>query len=108
MDTFLPPIEKPNGLIMKLVYYFTQRQFGKVITPMKVHSARLPAAFGMFYGKISDLDKKLVLPQETAIIIREYVARLNGFLFCMDIGRWAAIKGSMNEAKLDALHDYRT
>jgi hypothetical protein len=30
-DTFLPPIEKPRGLIMKLVYYFTRLQFGKVI-----------------------------------------------------------------------------
>jgi hypothetical protein len=46
MDTFLSPIEKPRGLIMKLAYYFTRRQFGKVLTPLKVHSARLPAAFG--------------------------------------------------------------
>ncbi len=30
MDTFLPPVEKPNGLMMKLVYYFTRRQYGKV------------------------------------------------------------------------------
>ncbi len=49
MDTFLPPIEKPNGLMMKLAYYFTRRQFGKVLTPLKVHSARLPAAFGLLY-----------------------------------------------------------
>src|SRR5258705_9666072 len=42
-DTFLPPIEKPQGLMMKLAYYFTRRQFGKVLTPLKVHSARLPA-----------------------------------------------------------------
>ena len=42
MDTFLSPIEKPNGLMMKLAYYFTRRQFGKVLTPLKVHNARLP------------------------------------------------------------------
>ena len=47
-DTFLPPIENPKGLIMNLAYYFTRRQFGKVLTPLKVHSARLPIAFGMF------------------------------------------------------------
>ena len=41
-DTFLPPIEKPQGLLMKLAYYFTHQQFGKVLTPLKVHSARLP------------------------------------------------------------------
>jgi alkylhydroperoxidase family enzyme len=108
MDTFLPPIEKPNGLIMKLVYFFTSRQFGKVLTPLKVHSARLPIAFGMFYGKVSQLDKKLRLPKETAMLIREQVARLNICLFCIDIGRWAAIKESMNEAKFDALELYST
>ena len=57
-DTFLPPVENPKGLMMKLAYYFTRRQFGKVLTPVKVHLARLPAAFGMFYSKVSQLDKK--------------------------------------------------
>jgi len=108
MDTFLPPIEKPTGLIMKLAYYFTRRQFGKVLTPLKVHSARLPSAFGLFYSKISSLDKKLVLPPETVMLIREQVARINICLFCMDIGRSFTIKASMNQAKFDALEQYRT
>jgi hypothetical protein len=77
LDTFLPPVEKPQGLVMKLAYYFTRRQFGKVLTPLKVHSARLPAAFGLFYAKIGRLDKKLTLPAETALLIREQVARIN-------------------------------
>jgi len=62
-DTFLPPIEQPQGLLMKLAYYFIRRQFGKVLTPLKVHSARLPPGFGLFYAKISKLDEKLQLPQ---------------------------------------------
>jgi alkylhydroperoxidase family enzyme len=107
-DTFLPPIEKPEGLMMKLAYYFTRRQFGKVLTPLKVHSARLPAAFGLFYTKIGKLDKKLTLPPETVLLIREQVARLNVCLFCMDIGRSFAIKATMNEAKFNALEEYRT
>jgi len=108
MDTFLSPIEKPQGLIMKLAYYFTRRQFGKVLTPLKVHSARLPPAFGLFYTKIGKLDKKLLLPRETVLLIREQVARINICLFCMDIGRAFTIKASMNEAKFDALEQYRT
>jgi alkylhydroperoxidase family enzyme len=108
MDTFLPPIEKPNGLMMKLAYYFTRRQFGKVLTPVKVHSARLPAAFGLFYAKIGKLDKKLQLPPETVLLVREQVARINVCLFCMDIGRSFAIKATMNEAKFDALEQYST
>src|SRR5437588_5769671 len=108
MDTFLPPIEKPKGLMMKLAYYFTRRQFGKVLTPLKVHSARLPIGFGQFYAKISQLDKKLQLSPETVMLIREHVARINVCLFCVDIGRSFIIKASMNQAKFDALEQYRT
>jgi alkylhydroperoxidase family enzyme len=107
-DTFLPPIEKPRGLLMKLTYHFTRRQFGKVLTPLKVFGARLPAAFGMFYGKIGRLDKKLRLPRETVFLIREHVSRINICFFCMDIGRSFAIQAHMNEAKFDALDQYRT
>jgi alkylhydroperoxidase family enzyme len=108
MDTFLSPIEKPKGLMMKLAYFFTRRQFGKVLTPLKVHSARLPLGFGLFYGKIGTLDKKLQLPPETIMLIREQVARINVCLFCIDIGRSFTIKASMNQAKFDALEEYRT
>jgi alkylhydroperoxidase family enzyme len=108
MDTFLPPIEKPAGLMMKLVFAMTRWQVGKVLTPLKVFSARLPLRFGQFYAKVSQLDKKLQLPPETALLIRQQVARLNVCSFCIDIGRWAAIKASMRKAKLDALEQYST
>src|SRR4029434_2257853 len=108
MSTFLSPIEKPRGLIKTLAYYFTRRQFSKVPTPIKVHSARLPAAFGLFYAKIAPLDKKLTLPREMVLLIREQVARLNICLFCMDIGRSFAIKEMMSEEKFDALAEYST
>ena len=107
-DPFLPPIEKPAGLLMKLAYWFTRRQFGKVLSPVKVHGARMPVAFGMFYGKISSLDQKLQLPQEMIFLVREQVARLNVCLFCIDIGRSFTIKASMNEAKFDNLEHYST
>jgi len=108
MDTFLVPIENPKGLMMKLVYFFTRKQFGKVLMPLKVHSARLPIAFGMFYGKISQLDKKLTLAPETVMLIREKVARINVCLFCVDLGRWFTIKESMNQDKFNALEQYNT
>src|ERR1700746_1031175 len=107
METYLSPIEKPQGLMMKLAYYFARRQFGKVLTPLKVHSARLPPAFGLFYGKVAQLDKKLTLAPELLMLIREQVARINVCLFCIDIGRSFTIKASMNEAKFDALEQYR-
>lgn len=108
METFLAPIEKPKGFFMKLAYGMMKRQFGKVPTPIKVVYSRMPTAFGMFVGKIAKLDRKLELPQETAMLIREQVAHLNVCTFCVDIGRYFVIKASMNEAKFDALDQYRT
>lgn len=106
MDTFLPPIENPKGLVRKLAYYFTKKQFGKVITSLKVHSARLPSSFGMFYSKISQLDAKMVMNAETDLLIRQKVAQLNICLFCIDASRSKAIKSSWNVSKFDALGYY--
>lgn len=105
---FLSPIDKPPGLIMKLAFHFMGRRFGKVFTPLKVHSARLPTAFFLFYGKVNQLDKKLSLPAETAMLIRQQVAQINVCEFCIDTQRWASSKMSINPAKLDALDNYRT
>ena len=107
MDAYLTPIEHPHGLMMKLAYYLTRKQFGKVLTPLKVYSARLPPAFGMFYGKVAKLDKKLTLPPAMVLLIRHQVARINICEFCMDIGRAFAIK-AMDEAKFDTIGEYRT
>jgi alkylhydroperoxidase family enzyme len=104
----LAPVEKPRGLILKLAYFFSRRQFGKVLTPLKVFSARMPPAFGLFYAKIGKLDGKLTLPREMVLLIREQVARTNICQFCIDIGRSFTIKESMNQAKFDALEQYRT
>src|SRR5439155_880037 len=57
---------------------------------------------------IGKLDKKLTVPPETVLLIRQQVARLNICLFCIDIGRAFAIKAMTNEAKFDALDQYRT
>src|SRR5262245_59943079 len=108
VDTFLPTIERHRGLIMKLAYYFKRLQFGKVLTPLKCNSARITPSFGMFYGKVAKLDKKLTLAPETVMLIREQVAHINVCLFCIDIGRWATIKASMYQAKFDALGHYNT
>ena len=108
MATYLPPVENP-GLMMKMVYGLTRRQVGKVTAPISVFAARMPLAFGSFYGKVSRLDKKLKLPKETAVLIREQVVSTNSCLWCMDAARWFALKGSKeNLAQLDALPEYKT
>jgi len=109
MTPFLPPVERPRSLLVRVVYLFARRQFGMVPTPVAVHSARLPGAFLAFYGKISRLDKKLELPSETAFLVRERVASLNGCLFCVDSQRWFVSRKAPDQLpRLDALAEYQT
>jgi alkylhydroperoxidase family enzyme len=109
MTPYLAPVERPKGLLVKIVYFFTRRQFGKVATPIAVFSARMPAGFLTFYGKISRLDRKLRLPPQTAQLIRARVASINSCLFCMDTARWYVMtKSPENLERIDALPDYRT
>jgi len=103
---FLKPIERPEGLSMKLIYYFTKKQLGKVITPVKVFTARMPLAFGKFSGKMYQLDKLLALPPELVLLLRQKIAQINVCEFCMDAGRAKAIKDRWDERKFNALHDY--
>lgn len=107
-DPFLPPIEEPHDPMMKQVYAFSSQQFGKVLTPVKVFNARMPPEFGEFVGKVAQLDQKLMLPEETATLVRQKVAGINICTFCIDIGRAFAIRAAMNQPKFDALEEYRT
>ena len=108
METYLPPIERPNGLVMKLVYALAKRRFGQVLTPLKVISARMPLAFGTWVGKVSQLDHKLSIQPELMYLIRQKVAQINVCEFCIDIGRWSAMQASNSTAKLDALEEFET
>jgi alkylhydroperoxidase family enzyme len=109
MAPYLPPVERPRGLLVKIVYFFTRHQFGKVAAPIAVFSARMPTGFLLFYGKISRLDKKLKLAPKTAVLIRERVASINSCLWCMDVTRWYVMtKSPENLERVDALPDYRT
>lgn len=105
-EPFLAPVERPQSFIMRLVYAMTRKQFGKVLTPLKVWAVRLPPAFGSFVGKISRLDKKLVLPQDIQFLVRQRVAQLNTCSFCIDIGRYFAMKEHVAEEKIGALERY--
>ncbi len=109
MNTLLAPIEKPAGLPMKLVYYFTKKQFGKVMTPLKVFGARMPLSFGMFYGKIAKLDKQMTIPAELTLLLRQQISRINICAFCIDANRSVAIKTTgVDERKFDALDTYES
>jgi alkylhydroperoxidase family enzyme len=108
-EPYLAPVAKPKGLMLRLAYAFTRRQFGRVPGPLSVFCARMPTAFTRFYTKAGMLDRKLELASETAVLVRHRVSSSNVCVFCMDASRWSAIhKARVDPAKLDALADFRT
>lgn len=109
MATYLPPIEKPKGIMLRLLYRLVGRQFGKVPSWLSVFSARMPLGFTNWMGKVYKLNQKLKLPMDTVTLVRAQVDAINGCTWCADAGRWYAMKNAPhNLPKLDALHEYRT
>ena len=91
MKTKLAPIERPSGLMMKFVYWMSRKKYGKVMTPLKVVTARLPLSFGMYVQKLEKLEQKYQLPKYIAVLVRTHVAQLNTCEFCIDIGKLEVI-----------------
>jgi alkylhydroperoxidase family enzyme len=109
MAPLLSPIEHPDSVVWRVAFFFMRRKFGKVMGPAGVFSARMPLAFTTYYGKVGRLDKKLTLPADTALVIREQVATSNGCAFCMDATKANALRRSPDgAARFADLARYRT
>lgn len=109
MAPYLAPIDKPSGLMMKILYWFTGRQFGTVPSWLTVFSARMPLAYTRWMGKVYTLTRKLRLPEDTVALVRARIDGLNMCTWCQDAGRWYAInKAPHTVPKLDALAEYQT
>jgi AhpD family alkylhydroperoxidase len=102
----LTPIERPQTLFLKLAYYLSKRRFGKVIMPLKVLYARVPALL-MLSAKLESIEKKLSLPKETRILIKNFVAQLNNCEFCSDLSKYEALKNTVEGKKIFELMNYK-
>jgi AhpD family alkylhydroperoxidase len=103
----LKPIEKPAGLVPRIAYFMMRRRMGKVMTPVKVLTARMPGSFRLT-SEISSFEmKKISLEPELHYLISVLVSRINGCGFCTDIGRAMAVTESLSLEKFDAVTEYR-
>ncbi len=101
----LPPIENPPGIFLKIAYWFSKKQFGKVLTPMKVVYARKPELlrFAMKIAKFEDRQNSL--SPDLRIFIKYAAAAQNGCSFCTDIALAKAVKDKIGISKFTALLD---
>jgi alkylhydroperoxidase family enzyme len=104
----LQPIEKPTGLLMRIAYWMTERQFGKVMTPMKVLYPRVPEMLKLSYEIVKFQTKGIRLEPGLHYLIGALASQINGCAFCLDLARSMAIRDHLEMEKFEALADYRT
>jgi AhpD family alkylhydroperoxidase len=103
----IPPIERPRGLLMRFVYWLSRRQFGKVITPLKVIYACKPRLV-FIARQFENTENGLSLDPAIRYLVKVQVSRLNACRFCEDIGLAMAVKERIGAERSSALDEYRT
>lgn len=99
----LQPIENPKSFFIKLAYWFTKREYGKVMSPLKVIYARKSELLS-FAMKIAKFEaKQTSLLPELRLLIKVAAATQNGCTFCQDIALAQAIKSKIGKEKFMAL-----
>lgn len=102
----IDPIDNPGSIKLKLAYWFTKRQMGKVITPLKVVQTRFPETLSVSQ-KIMAAEDSLTLPDELVFYIKSYVSTLNGCSFCIDLAKAEAEDKNLAD-KYEHLRNYES
>ncbi len=99
----LEPIENPSNPLLKIAYWFSKKQFGKVMTPLKIIYARKFSLL-RFAMKINKFEEKQTsLPPDLRLLIKIAAATENGCTFCQDIALAQAVKGKLGTEKFLAI-----
>jgi alkylhydroperoxidase family enzyme len=81
---------------------------GKVMTPMKVISTRMPKSLKLSYEMQKFEMNGIKLDPALKLLVVSLAAQINGCGFCIDIGRAVAIRQHVGMDKFDILMDYKT
>jgi alkylhydroperoxidase family enzyme len=104
----LEPVETPRGWLMRLAYWMTRRQLGKVPSALKVIYARAPKLLTLGYRMRRVVDAGLSIEPELALLIETQASLLNGCGFCGDLVKAMAVRRKLGLEKFDALLDHAT
>ena len=108
MGSRLEPIEKPDGFKLRVVYWMMRRQFGKVLTPLKVVTARIPGSLGL-NRKLQEFHaSEIQLDPELKLMVGALTSDINGCGFCVDFTHSEAIRENLGMEKFNALVEYQT
>jgi AhpD family alkylhydroperoxidase len=103
----LQPVEHPGGFMMRMAFWMTRRKIGKVITPMKVVTARVPKSLRMTYEIAKMAEKGFTLDRGLQFLLHTHISEINGCQFCIDISQAAALSEGRSLEKIKKLPRYR-
>lgn len=102
----LTPVDRPKPWWLKLAFYLSKKQFGKVIAPLRfIYARSKPVMMASF--KIITTDRKLRLPKETKSLIRYFTSNFNECKFCFNLTSYVAQKENLQFQKLRDIMNYR-
>ena len=104
----LNAINRPKGLKLRLAYWMTRRQFGRVITPMRVACARVPESFGLAYRMGMFVEKGIKLEPQLKFLVQTLVSSINDCAFCVDFAEHRASRMKINWEKPRSIRAYAT
>lgn len=87
----IEPIEKPKGLMLRLAYWMSRRQLGKVIAPLKLMYARSPRIARTGYSIVRTMES-LSLDRELVLLVTTQSSLINGCSFCADLHQAQAVQ----------------
>ncbi|MFC6964207.1 carboxymuconolactone decarboxylase family protein [Halocatena marina] len=104
----LDPIEEPDGIRMRFVYWMMRRKFGTAMTPLKVVVARVPGLLGVNRAFQKFHTNKIQLEPELKLMVGTLVSKTNECGFCVDFTQSEAIREDLEMEKFNALAEYQT
>jgi alkylhydroperoxidase family enzyme len=107
MEPRLVPVERPTNPLLRLAYRLSEKQFGKVIGPLKVIYSRKPRLLVLAAQIHRTLEHGLSLEPSLRLLVQAQAARLNGCAFCDDLALAQAVRARMGPERFQALEDFR-
>jgi len=102
----LQPIQSPPSLFLKIAYFMSKRQFGKVLSPLLVIYSRSTPIFQVAI-KILGADKKLSIGRDINLLVRNYVSHLNDCKFCANAIEYMSEKEKWDLNRLKDMLNFR-
>ena len=103
----LEPIEKPDEPEMQSSYRMMRQEFGKVPTPVKIVTARMPGSLEV-NRKLQKFHEEIQLEPELKLMIGTLTSEINGCGFCVDLTQSDVIREDLGMEKFNALAEYQT